>query len=157
MRSLRFRGTAFLAMSMLLAAPGFTQTRRFHARFEPAAEPLGPVPIFADGFETGGTCNWVNTEGCTLYIFTIPDGTGGGTHPWPVTIRIKVDTELHIVNGDSTGHRVHTSGGIAGVPHQDSDMAPGQEYVATPTEPGTDQLYCHAHLLSSGATQLIVE
>ena len=87
-----------LAVAVLLSAAPLAAGERFHARFDPSPE--GPVPIFLDDFESGGTCDWVSTEACTLYILTIPSGTDGGNHGFPTVIQLQVGAVLHIVNGD---------------------------------------------------------
>lgn len=136
------RWWAWLVLVALFTPAAFAAPERYHARFE--EQPAGPVAIFLDDFESGGTCDWVSTEPCTLYILTIPPGTDLGNHAFPAILHLQVGTVLHIVNGDSTPHRIHANNTI-GLPHQASSMSQGQEYVGTVTQIGQDTLYCHDH------------
>lgn len=148
MQSLRVvRWWTSVAIATILQASPAVAAQRFHARFDPTPE--GPVLVFSDDFESGGTCDWVSTAACTLYILTIPPGTGGGDHGFPTLIQLQVGAALHIVNGDPTPHRIHTSSSI-GLPHQASSMNQGEEYVGTVTQVGQDSLYCHDHGTGSG-------
>lgn len=144
---------AWLALVALFAPAAFAAPERYHARFDPSPE--GPVAIFLDGFESGGACDWVSTEPCTLYILTIPPGTDAGDHAFPTVIHLQVGAVLHIVNGDSTPHRIHANGSI-GLAHQASSMSQGQEYVGTVTQIGQDTLYCHDHGTGSGTMLVMV-
>ena len=136
------RWWAGMAVAALLCPVPLAAGERFHARFDPS--PDGPVPIFLDDFESGGTCDWVSTEPCTLYILRIPPGTDLGNHGFPAIVHLQVGTVLHIVNDDSTPHRIHANNTI-GLVHQASSMGLGQEYVGTVTQIGQDTLYCHDH------------
>lgn len=141
------RWWTWVALVALLAPTASAAGERYHARFAP--QPEGPISIFGDDFESGGTCDWVSTEPCTLYILTIPDGTGGGDHGFPAVIHLQVGATLHIVNGDVTGHRIHANNTI-GLQHQAFTMGQGQEYVGTVNQTGQDTLYCHDHGTGSG-------
>lgn len=138
---------AWLAVAAVLAPASLAAGQRLHARFDPVPE--GPVLIFSDDFEHGGTCDWVSTEPCTLYILTIPPGTGGGDHSFPPAIYLQVGAVLHIVNGDISPHRIHANANI-GLTHQAFDMGQGEEYVGTITNSGQDTLYCHNDGTGSG-------
>lgn len=143
-----------LAVAVLLSSAPLAAGERFHARFDPSPE--GPVPIFLDDFESGGTCDWVSTEPCTLYILTIPPGADGGDHGFPAVIQLQVGAVLHIVNGDSTPHRIHANATI-GLPHQAISMGQGEEYVGTVNQTGQDTLYCHDHGTGSGTMLVLVQ
>ncbi len=142
-----------LAVAVLLSSAPLAAGERFHARFDPSPE--GPVPIFLNDFESGGTCDWVSTEPCTLYILTIPSGTGGGNHGFPTAIHLEVGAVLHIVNGDTSPHRIHANNTI-GLVHQATDMGQGEEYVGTITAVGQDTLYCHNDGTGSGTMLVMV-
>ena len=144
---------ACLGLLALVAPVAAFAGERFHARFD--ASPDGPVPIFLDDFESGGTCDWVSTEPCTLYILTIPPATGTGDHALPTAIHLQVGAVLHIVNGDLTPHRIHANNTI-GLLHQATSMTLGQEYVGTITQIGQDTLYCHDHGTGSGTMLVMV-
>lgn len=141
------RGWASVAVATILSAAPAGAAQRYFARFDPAPE--GPILVFNDDFESGGTCDWVSTEPCVLYILTIPPGTDIGDHGFPTAIQLQVGAALHIVNGDPTPHRIHANGSI-GIPHQASSMGQGEEYVGTVTQVGQDSLYCHDHGTESG-------
>ena len=140
-------------MVALLTPTAAIAGQRYHARFAP--QPEGPVLIFSDDFESGGTCDWFSTTPCTLYILTIPDNAGGGDHGFPTVIQLQVGATLHIVNGDVTPHRIHANNHI-GLLHQESEMGQGEEYVGTISQSGQDTLYCHSHGTASGELLVIV-
>ncbi len=90
------------------------------------------------------------------YIVTIPAGTGTGSHSLPGTLNLVLGATLHIKNGDTTLHRIHSDGGL-GFPHQDTDMAQGEEYTVTPGEVSSYSFYCHDHGVGTGVTNLLVQ
>ncbi len=149
----RRRGWAGFALATLVSLVSPVAGQEFHAEFDAATENEGPVLVFTDGFESGGNCNWTSTEPCTTFIVTIPLGADVGDHGFPAQIFLQVGTVLHIVNGDTTPHRIHASGstgGAVGLPHQQVDMGQGEEYVGTVTQSGVDVLFCHNHGTGSG-------
>ncbi len=141
-----------VAIATLLSSSPAVAAQRFRARFDPT--PAGPVLVFSDDFESAGTCEWLSTEPCELYILTIPPGTDGGDHGFPMVIQLQVGAVLHIVNGDPTPHRIHANNTI-GLLHQPTSMSQGQEYVGTVNQTGQDTLYCHDH--GTGTGTLIVD
>jgi len=90
------------------------------------------------------------------YILDITLGTGTGAHPFPSTLRLPLGTELHIRNVDTTGHRIHSDGGL-GFVHQPATMPQGAEYAITPGEVAAYTFYCHDHNVGSGVTNLVVQ
>lgn len=89
------------------------------------------------------------------YVITIANGTGSSAHPFfPQQLTLKIGATLKIKDADtSTAHRIHSDGG-PGFPHQDNDMAAGQEYDITPSASGAYYFYCHDHGEGLGATDL---
>ena len=154
---MRIRFVVLVTVLIPALASAGGPTERFHAVFDASSEPEGPaIPIFSDGFESRGTCNWELADHCTVHYVYIPLGTGSGTHPFPAQFRIRLGAVLHILNEDTAPHRIH-SDGLPGFPHQDFSMGQGQEFVVTPSEVGPYPFYCHDHLIGSGASQLLVE
>ena len=79
------------------------------------------------------------------YTINIPAGAGTGSlHPGlpgvnePLRLRMGAKVVFH--NADTVAHRIHANGGID---HQDNDLTPGNDYIATPTDSAT--WYCHSH------------
>ncbi len=79
------------------------------------------------------------------YTISIPAGAGTGSlHPGlpgvnePLRLRMGAKVVFH--NADTVPHRIHANGGID---HQDDNLAPGGDYIATPTDSAT--WYCHSH------------
>ncbi len=82
-------------------------------------------------------------------------GTGAGAHAMPGNLAMRLGATLHIRNGDTAQHRVHSDGG-PGFPHQDNNIGQGQEYVVVPGDVGGYRFYCHVHGDGSGVTNLTV-
>lgn len=83
-------------------------------------------------------------------------GTGGGNHGFPNNLALRLGATLHIRNGDTTQHRVHSDGG-PGFPHQETSIGQGQEYVVIPGDVGGYRFYCHDHGDGTGVTNLTVQ
>jgi len=142
------RNLLFLLLLSWFAAAPSRGGDRFHGRFE-AETPFGPVSIFEDGFESQGWCPWTASQPCTLWVFTIADGTNDGSHGFPLALGIHVGATFRIVNGDVSGHRIHAEGSI-GLDHQFSTMGQGGVYEGVIDAVGTDIIYCHDHGTDSG-------
>lgn len=86
-------------------------------------------------------------------------GSGTGPH-WGALrgglVRVKTGTLVRFLNNDTTGHRVHTGGGIGGFQHEGATMNPGSSYAVTVTD-GSDIFYCHDHGQGTGEVNLVVE
>nr|MBP6837364.1 hypothetical protein [Kofleriaceae bacterium]MBP9208086.1 hypothetical protein [Kofleriaceae bacterium] len=68
--------------------------------------------------------------------------------------RIRAGTTYRIKNGSTQDVQIHANGGIAGFPHQDNPMGPGQTYDIVPSSAGDmDDWYCHAPDDAGGATR----
>jgi len=73
---------------------------------------------------------------------------------WPDSgqvITVRAGTKVSLYNADSVPHRIH---GSNGVPHEPGDLAPGADYVVTPTVDG--KWYCHSHESSANARTIKV-
>ena len=78
-------------------------------------------------------------------------GTGAGSPhtslPLPNS-RLTIHSGAKVIfhNADTIAHRIHADGGIA---HEATDLAPGGDYVTTPS--GDADWYCHDHESSAQA------
>lgn len=64
------------------------------------------------------------------------------------TVHVNVGTTLTFRNDDTLAHIIHTSGAIAGLPHQSTSgggTIPGGTYNNTISGTGTDWVSCHTH------------
>ncbi|HVK72532.1 MAG TPA: hypothetical protein VM734_04405 [Kofleriaceae bacterium] len=111
---------------------------------------------------TGAPGNRSGTAMMTVaneYVFSVAAGTANGVH-WGAMngglVRLKSGTKLVIKNDDTTGHRIHTNGGISGFGHQGATMAPGASYAVTVGD-GSDNFYCHDHGQNTGTVNVTVE
>lgn len=92
------------------------------------------------------------------FVIPIAPDTGSGDHHFPASLALRVGTQLRFVDADaSTGHRIHFSSTIPGMPHQTMEMFAGQEYDVAATAIGSDNdVYCHDHGTSNGVMHLTV-
>lgn len=149
MRPMSGRPRVKLALCTLLWAAATLAAPAAPARaaeLEGAEAADGGVPIFADGFESGGTCNWAASSPCTLYIITIPNGTGAGDHHFPPSISVDLGATIRFYNADVDRHTIHGYDPLCGFPHEvDPGMGQGDSWDVTPTCLGDYAYYCHSH------------
>jgi len=97
--------------------------------------------LLAGGAAPGGPASPAPpAPGPTTVVFRIPSGTGGRAwNDGSGRVIAKVGDTLRIINDDSVGHRLHTSG--RPFPHPDTDIFPGGSadfVLQTPFDPSAD-------------------
>ena len=94
------------------------------------------------------------------YVLAIPAGTGADgahwTRAYSSPLLLKSGVTLVIRNDDIIPHRVHTNASITGFPHQLVDMEPGSS-VSYVMGDGSDVIYCHNHLPSTGELTITMQ
>lgn len=116
-----------------------------------AAATIGVDAQAAPGLRQASAALTVANE----YVVDLAAGTGSGAHAFPPNLTLKLGATVRVRNSDTTPHRVHSDGG-AGFPHQETSMAQGESYLATPGDVGGYRFYCHDHGDGLGATALTV-
>jgi hypothetical protein len=91
------------------------------------------------------------------YTITIPPGTGtavphAGLPAVNATLRLRMGAKVVFHNGDTISHQIHANGGI---PHEANALAPGSDYIVTPSDNAT--WYCHAHESGTQARPILVQ
>lgn len=89
-------------------------------------------------------------------VVTLPAATGGGAHPFPAPLDIRLGAQVTIANADTTLHRIHSDNGNRGFPHQEGEMGEGGSYSFTITQTGSYDFYCHIHEVNAGVGRIAV-